>query len=147
MPLFQKITDDLKTAMKARDDLRVSCLRMLKAGIKNRQVEKGSPLDDEEILALISSQVRKGRESAGEFRSGGREDLASKEEKEIKILYEYLPEQLTGDELEKILKDVISELSAKGMQDIGRVMKAAMSKIGGRAQGKQVNETARKLLS
>ncbi len=147
MPLFQKITDDLKTAMKARDDLRVSCLRMLKTGIKNRQVEKGSPLDDEEILAIISSQVRKGRESAVEFRNGRREDLAVKEEKEIEILYEYLPEQLTGDELEKILKEIISELSAEGMKDIGRVMKAAMSKIGGRAQGKQVNETVRKLLS
>jgi uncharacterized protein YqeY len=147
MPLFQKITDDLKSAMKASDDLKLSCLRMLKTGIKNRQVEKGSSLGDDEIQSLISSQVRKGQESAKEFRNGGREDLAVKEEKEIEILFGYLPKQLTSDEIEGLLKEIITELSADGMKDMGKIMKVAMARIGGKAQGKIVNEIARKLLS
>jgi uncharacterized protein YqeY len=147
MPLFQNITDDLKAAMKSRDELRTSCLRMLKTSIKNRQIEKGSTLEDDEIQFLISSQVRKGQESAKEFRNGGREDLAVKEEKEIEILFGYLPKQLTSDEIEDLLKEIITELPADGMKDMGKVMKVAMARIGGKAQGKKVNEIARKLLS
>lgn len=147
MPLSQKITDDLKAAMKSRDELRMSCLRMLKSSIKNRQIEKGSNLEDDEIQSLISSQVRKGQESVKEFRNGGREDLAVKEEKEIEILFSYLPKQLTSDEIEDLLKEIITELPADGIKDMGRVMKVAMARIGGKAQGKKVNEIARKLLS
>jgi uncharacterized protein YqeY len=147
MPLSQKIADDLKAAMKAKEELRISCLRMLKTSMKNRQVEKGRPLEDDDIQSLISSQVRRGQESAKEFRNGGREDLAVKEEKEIEILFGYLPKQLTSDEIEDLLKEIITELPADGMKDMGKVMKVAMARIGGKAQGKKVNEIARKLLS
>jgi uncharacterized protein YqeY len=147
MSLYEKITDDLKGAMKAKDLLRLSCIRMLKTSIKHKQAERGEILRDEEIQSLISSLIRKGREAAEEFRKGGREDLAIKEEGEIAILYGYLPDQIKPDEIERVLKEVISESSADGLKDLGKVMKAAMNRIAGRAQGKEVNEIARRLLS
>ena len=131
--------------MKAKDKDRVSCLRMLKASLKNFQVDKGRELEDKEIRAAISSSVRKSKESAAEFRKGDREDLALKEEREIKILYDYLPQQLTPDEIEKTLREIIEEISASS-KDLGKVMKTAMAKMAGQAQGKEVNEIARKLL-
>ncbi|OGP97846.1 MAG: glutamyl-tRNA amidotransferase [Deltaproteobacteria bacterium RBG_19FT_COMBO_46_9] len=147
MSFYEKITDDLKEAMKAKDLLRISCIRMLKTSLKHKQAERGEILRDEEIQSLISSLIRKGREAAEEFRKGGREDLAVKEEGEVAILYGYLPDQIKPDEIERVLKEVISELSADGLKDLGKVMKAAMNRIAGRAQGKEVNEIARRLLS
>ena len=119
---------------------------MLKASVKNRQVEKGRELEDEEIQATLSTLVRKGKEAAGEFRRGDREDLALKEEQEIKIFYEYMPRQLSTEIIEKKLQQIISELSAKSPKDLGKVMKAAMDRMAGQAEGKTVNEIARKLL-
>ena len=147
MSLYEKITDDLKEAMKAKDVLRLSSIRMLKTSLRHKQAERGEILRDEEIQSLISSLIRKGREAAEEFRKGGREDLAVKEEGEIDILYGYLPEQIKPDEIERVLKEVISELSAGGLKDLGRVMKVVMNRIAGRAQGKEINEIAIKLLS
>jgi len=146
MSLNEKIVADLKHAMKAKDSVRLSCLRMLKTSLKLKQVDKGRELEDGEVEAVITSMVRKAREAIDEFRKGDREDLALSEEQEIKILYEYLPQQLTPDEIEKTLKEVISELSAKTPKDLGKVMKTAMAKMAGSAQGKEVNEIARKLL-
>lgn len=147
MSLSQKIIDDLIQAMKAKDASRISCLRMLKSAMKNKQVEKGDELEDQEIQNVISSLIRKGQEAAKEFRAGERPDLASKEEEEIKIFYGYLPEQLTPADIEKNLKEIISEISATGPKDLGKVMKAAMARMAGKAQGKEVNEIARRLLS
>jgi uncharacterized protein YqeY len=147
MPLSQKIIEDLKQAMKAKNTSRISCLRLLKSALKNKQVEKRRELEDEEIQTVISSLIRKGQEAAKEFRGGNRLDLAAKEEEEIKILYEYLPEQLTPADIEKNLKEIISELSATSLKDLGNVMKAAMARMAGKAQGKEVNEIAKKLLS
>jgi uncharacterized protein YqeY len=147
MPIEEKITNDLKAAMKARDEMRLSCLRLLKTSIKHKQVEKGEKLKDEDIEALISSAIRKGQEAAQEFNKGNREDLAAKEEAEIKILYDYLPKQLDSVEIEKIIKEIITELSIDSPKDLGKVMKAAMVRMAGKAQGKEVNEIARRLLS
>jgi len=147
MSLVQKITEDLKKAMKAKDGKRTSCLRMLKTSLKNKQVEVGHELSDEETVAIISSSIRKNKEASKEFVQGGREDLAAKEEEEIKILYGYLPEQLTPEDIEKSLKEIISELSADSLKDMGKVMKVAMSRMTGKAQGREVNEIAKKLLS
>ena len=133
--------------MKSKDERRISCIRMLKASLKNKQVEKGDELKDEEIQTTISSLIRKGQEAAKEFRQGRREDLASKEEEEIKILYGYLPEQLAPAEIEKKLREIISELAAGSLKDLGKVMKVAMAQMAGKAQGKEVNEIARKILS
>lgn len=147
MTLEEQIHEDLKNAMKSKDEFRLSCLRMLKASIKNKQVEKMSKLQDEDVCSIISSLIRKGMDSAKEFRDGGREDLAVKEEKEIEILYRYLPKQLNHEEIEGILQDTISELSAEGLKDLGKVMKAAMGRMAGRVQGKEVSDIAKKLLS
>ena len=147
MSFSQKITEDLKESIKSKDERRISCIRMLKASLKNKQVEKGDELKDDEIQTTISSLIRKGQEAAKEFRQGGREDLASKEEEEIKILYEYLPEQLAPAEIEKKLREIISELAVSSLKDLGKVMKVAMAQMAGKAQGKEVNEIARKILS
>ena len=147
MLLSQRITAELKEAIKAKDAIRVSCMRMLKADLKNKQVEKGSDLEDKEIESVVSSLIRKGQEAAEEFRGGGRSDLAEKEEEEVRIFYEFLPEQLDSADIEKKIKDIISELSATGSEDLGKVMKAAMAQMAGKVQGKEVNEIARKLLS
>ena len=147
MPIEEKITNDLKAAMKARDEMRLSCLRLLKTSIKHKQVEKGEELKDEDIEAIISSAIRKGQEAAQEFTKGNREDLAAKEEAEIKILYDYMPKQLDSVEIEKIIKEIITELSIDSPKDLGKVMKAAMVRMSGKAQGKEVNEIARRLLS
>lgn len=145
--LSQKILEDLKQAMKARDATRVSCLRMIKASLKNKQVEKGRELEEKEIQTAISSLIRKGQEAVKEFRQGGREDLAAKEEEEIEVLSGYLPEQLTPADIEKNLKEIIAEQSIDSIKDLGKVMKIAMARMSGKAQGKEVNEMARKLLS
>lgn len=147
MSLEDRIVQELKAAMKAKDELRVSCLRMLKTAMKNKQVERGEKLKDEDIEGIISSLVRKGQEASEEYKKGGREDLAAKEEEEIKILYDYLPEQLSSVDIENILKEIISESSVSSPKDLGKVMKVAMARMAGKAQGKEVNEIARKLLS
>ena len=147
MPIEEKITNDLKAAMKAKDEMRLSCLRLLKTSIKHKQVEKGEELKDEDIEAIISSAIRKGQEAAQEFNKGNREDLAAKEEAEIKILYDYMPKQLDSVEIEKIIKEIITELSIDSPKDLGKVMKAAMVRMAGKAQGKEVSEIARRLLS
>ncbi len=147
MSLNHKITEDLKVAMKKQERLRLSCLRMLKASLKNREVEKGRELNDEEIRSQISSLVRKGKDAIKGFKEGGREDLARKEEKELQIFYEYLPKQLATEEIKSILQEVISELSADSPRDLGKVMKTAMARMAGQAQGKEVNEIARQLLN
>ena len=147
MSFQEEISNDLKAALKAEDPLRLSCLRMLKTALKTKQAEQGNELKEPEIQAVISSLIRKGQEAAKEFRAGGREELAIKEENEIKILYGYLPEQLNPDEIEKILKEIVSELEVNNPKDLGKVMKVAMARMAGKAQGKKVSEIARKLIS
>lgn len=143
----QIIAEDLKKAIKEKDEVRASALRLLKTALKNMEVDKRRVLREEEIQSVISSMIRKNKEAAEEFRRAGRAELAAKEEKEIEILQGYLPEQLAPEEIESILRDVIAEQSASGPRDLGKVMKAAMAKMAGRAQGKEVNRIAQKLLS
>jgi len=147
MALEEQINEDLKTSMKSKNESRLSCLRFLKAALKNKQVEKMGKLEDDEIRSVISSLIRRATDSVREFRQGGREELAAKEEKEIEILSGYLPKQLSIKEIEGIIRETISELSAQGPKDIGKVMKAAMNRMTGRAQGKEVNDIAKRLLS
>lgn len=146
MTLEAKIADDLKAAIKAKDTTRTSCLRMLKTATKNRQVEKGDKLKDEEIQEVISSLIKKGKQAAEAFRKGKREGLADKEEAEMAIYFEYLPEQVAPAEIEKILRKIITELGAESPRDLGKVMRQAMAQMAGKAQGKEVNVIAKKLL-
>jgi uncharacterized protein len=147
MSLNEKIVEDLKKAMKEKDTVRLSCLRMLKTALKNLEVDKQRKLKDEEIQGVISSLIKKGKESVTEFRKAGREDLALKEEAEVDVFYGYMPQQLTPEDITKILKEIIVELSAKSPADLGKVMKTAMPRMAGKAQGKEVNEIARRLLT
>jgi uncharacterized protein YqeY len=145
-PLAEKIAQDLKEAMKSKDELRLSCLRVLKAAVTNEQGRRTQPLMDEDVQAVIQSLIRKGQEAAVEFRKGSREDMAAKEEGEVKILSGYLPQQLAPAEIENVLKEIIAEVSASGPKDLGKVMKAAMGRLSGKVQGKEVNEIAKRLL-
>ena len=147
MPLVEKVANDLKEAMKAKDEFRTSCLRMAKTALKNEQVARGHELNDEEAQAVLLTLIRKGQDAAREFRAGNRESLALKEEREVALFYEYLPKQLDPGEIERTLKEVITEVAAQGPRDLGKVMKAVMPRIAGKAQGKEVNEIARRLLS
>ena len=146
MTLKQRIAEDFKRAMKAKEGTRLSCLRMLRSSLKNSEVEKGRELTDEEIQALVSSLIRKGKEAVEEFRKGNREDLALKEEGEIQVFYEYLPQQLTPQEIEETLGKIISEVSAEGLRDMGKVMKELMPQVQGKADGKLVSQTVARLL-
>ena len=147
MPLVEKIAQELKDAMKAKDEFRVSCLRMAKTALKNEQVARGHELNDDEARAVLLTLIRKGQDAAKEFRAGNRESMALKEEREVEIFYEYLPKQLGPEEIERILREVIAEVSAQGPKDLGKVMKAVMPRVAGKAQGKEVNEIARRLLN
>ena len=146
VPLVEEIAQNLKAALKARDEARVSCLRVLKAAVTNEQGRRTEPLKDEDVQSVIQSLIRKGQEAAVEFRKGHREDMAAKEEAEVKIFSEYLPQQLAPAEIERVLKEIIAEVSASGPKDLGKVMKAAMGRLAGKVQGKEVNEIARRLL-
>jgi uncharacterized protein YqeY len=146
MSLHQRLDDDLKRAIKSSDKLKTSVLRMVKAAIKNRQVEKQRELSEEEIISVILTLSKQRRESIDLFLKGGREDLADKEKQEISILQSYLPGQLTQEELDRLIIESIQESSAEGVKDIGKVMRVLMPKVKGTADGKIVNQRVKELL-
>lgn len=146
MTLLKRLDDDLRGAMKAAESLKVSVLRMAKAALKNKQIEKGRDLTEEDIVAVLSFMVKQGRDSIEQFTKAGRTDLAGKEAAEITILNTYLPRQLSPDELDRIIHDAINEASAKNTQDIGKVMRILMPKIKGVADGKYVNQRVKEII-
>jgi len=146
MSLLQKLDDDLKSALKASDSLSVSVIRMTKAALKNRQIDKRGDLSEEEIIAVLSTLAKQRKESIEQFSKGGREDLAEKERQELSILQSYMPEQLTREELDGIIIEAIKETSAGGVKDTGKVMRLVMSRVKGAADGKIVNQLVKDLL-
>ena len=146
MSLQQRLDDDLKGAIKSSDKLKTSVLRMLKAAIKNKQVEKNRELSEEEVISVISTLSKQRRESIELFSKGGREDLADKEKQELLILQAYLPSQLTPDQLDRLIVETIQESSAEGVKDMGKVMRLLMPRIKGAADGKLVNQRVKELL-
>jgi uncharacterized protein YqeY len=147
MSLEEKLFSELAQAMKQKNSLRVNTLRLLKAAVKNRQVELQRKLEDNEILRVIGTQVKQCRDAIRQFHEGGRNDLVSKEEAELAILMSFLPEQLSPEAISQEVTSVIEELGAKDMKDMGRVMKAVMAKLAASADGRLVNEIVRKHLS
>lgn len=135
-------------AMKAKDETRLSVLRMLKASIMKFEVEGGERKDatDEDVMKLIQKEIKSRRDSAEQFRKGDRPEMADAEEKEIAVLMEYMPPQLTEEEVTKIVKEVIEETGAKSKQDLGRVMGALMPKVQGQADGALVSKIVNSLL-
>lgn len=147
MTIVEKVERDLVAAMKARAELRLSVLRMMKTALKLKQVELTRPLEDSEALAILRTLLKQRHESAEQFRKGGREELAVKEEAEIKIVEEYLPAAASDEEIAAAVSAAIAETGAAGAKDLGKVMKAAMAKLAGRnVDGKRVNERARALI-
>ena len=146
MSLLKRFDDDLKGALKASEKLRVSVLRMVKAAVKNRQIEKGRDLTDDEILSVLSSMVKQRRDSVDQYTKAGRIDLAKQEDEEVSILQTYMPRQLSSDEIDRIIFEAIHESSAKNTQDIGKVMRIVMPKVKGAAEGKHLNQRVKELL-
>ena len=144
MSISEQVEKDLVAAMKAREELRLSVLRMAKTALKNKQVELGKALSDDEAIAVLRTLVKQRRDSVEQFRKGGREDLAAKEEAETEILQTYLPAAASDEEIVAAVAAAIAETGASGPQDLGKVMKVAMQKLAGKnADGKRVNQTVR----
>jgi uncharacterized protein YqeY len=144
MALVEQVDKEIIQAMKAREDLKLSVLRMMKTALQHRQIEAGHPLDDSEAQPVLRTLVKQRRESVEQFRKGGREDLAAKEESEIKILETYLPAAASDGEIESAVAAAITETGATASKDLGKVMKAAMARLAGKiADGKRVSEIAR----
>src|SRR3990172_2754294 len=135
MALKEQLDADLKAAMKDKDQLKLSVVRMLKSAIKYREIELMKSLDDAGVQAVIHSEIKRHRDSVEQYRGGYCEDLASKEEAEIAILQLYQPAQLSPEELEKIVDGVIARVGAQGPKDMGKVMKALLPEVQGKAEG------------
>jgi len=148
MSLEQQISADIATAMKAKDAARLSALRMLKAALMNKGVEKNRALDGAEELQVVSSLVKQRRDSIEQFNAGGRTDLAQKEEAEIGILETYLPPSVTAEDLARAVDEAVAETGAASAKDMGKVMKATMARLAGKTvDGKRVSELVRARLS
>lgn len=145
--LFSKIQQDLTDAMKQKDEIKTSTLRLVISEINNARIAKGGDLTDEDIVQVISKEAKKRQESIEAFKKGERGDLVEKEEKELSILKTYLPAQITQDELLKIVDSQIAEVGAKDMKDLGKVMSAVLSKVKGRAEGSAVASIVKSKLS
>jgi len=146
MSLLKKLDEDLKTALKKSDKLKLSVLRMAKAALKNQQIDKGRELQEEEILAIFSTLAKQRRESIEQFSKGGRDDLVLQETLELAILQSYMPAQLSAQEIDDMIFQAIKESSAKEEGDMGKVMKMLAPRIKGIADGKWVNNRVRELL-
>jgi hypothetical protein len=147
MTLRDTLVDEMKTAMKARDDVRVSAIRMVRSSVKNREIDLGKELDDLEVTEVIATLAKQRRESIKLFQEAGRSDLVQKEERELTILLDFLPRQLDSGEIADIVAGAIAECGARGPGDMGKVMKVVMPRISGRADGKAVSEIVRGMLS
>lgn len=144
MNLNEKIISDLTAAMKAKDANRLSVLRMVKANLMNRKIEKGANLSDEETSKALQSLVKQRRDSIEQYENAGRDELAAKEKSELTILEEYLPQAATKEEIEQAVSEAIAETGATSIKDMGAVMKAAQTKLAGKsADGKSVSETVK----
>jgi uncharacterized protein len=147
MSLQEQISAALKDAMRARDEAKMITLRLVLAAIKKREKEARSLLEDQEVISVITTQIKQRRESIEQYRKAGREDLAQTEEKELQILQGYMPEQVSEEEISNTLDEIIAEVGAVSMKDMGKVMKAAMAKLAGKAEGGAINAMVKAKLS
>ena len=147
MSLKDQLNESMKTAMKARDDLRLSAVRMVRSMVKNREIDQKKELNDQDIIEVISTLAKQRRESIRMYREGNRPDLVEKEEAELEILLGFLPAQLSSEEIEALVERVIAETGAQGAKDMGRVMKALTPLTAGKADGKTVSDTVKQKLA
>jgi hypothetical protein len=137
----------MKTAMKARESLRLNAIRLIRTAIKNREIDERRALDDQEVIGVLSTLVKQRKESAQVYREGGRPELAEKEEQELAIIQEFLPTQLGEEEIRAIIEAAVNETGAASMKDMGKVMKVVTGKTLGRADGRLVSELVKARLS
>ena len=147
MSLKDRLTEDMQAAMKSGDKARLSVLRMALAGVKQREVDTRRPLDDSGVLTVIERMIKQSRESASQYRDGGRQDLVDKEEGEIKVLQTYLPKQLDEAELDTFLAECIDEAKATSVKDLGKVMGVIKARAGGRVDMGSVSARVRTMLT
>ena len=145
--LKEKLMDDLKAAMREKDDLKKDTVQMIRAAILQIEKDNGIQVDDNKIIEIIAKESKKRKDAAADFEKSGRQDLIDRNNRELEIINSYLPEQLSKEEIEKIVKEIITSLGATSIKDMGNVMKEAKAKIGAQADGKTINEVVRSLLS
>lgn len=147
MNLNEQLIEAMKTAMKAKDSLRLNAIRLIRTAIKNREIDERRELNDQEVIGVLSTLVKQRKESAQVYREGGRPELAEKEEQELAIIQEFLPTQLGEEEIRVIIEAAVSETGAASMKDMGKVMKVVSGKTLGRADGRLVSELVKARLS
>lgn len=147
MSLEERLVEEMKQAMKSNDKLKLSTVRMIRSALKNKEIDLRKRLEDEDVVKVIQALVRKGEESVEQFQTGGRMDLVEKEKKEIEIMKSFLPQPLSQEEICQIIDQSIQETQASSMKDLGKVMKSVMPKIGGKADGKLINQLVKERLS
>ena len=144
--LKEKLMEDLKKSMKEKNEIRKNTVQMIRAAILQIEKDKGIAVDDEKIIEIIAKEVKGKKDALSDFEKAGREDLINQTNEEISILEEYLPKQLTKKEIKEIVSEVIEEIGATSIKDMGVVMKEAKAKIGASADGKSINEVVREIL-
>jgi hypothetical protein len=147
MSVRERLVDEMKEAMKARDEIRLSAIRLIRSTVKNREIEKRRELDEQEIAETISSLAKQRRESIRMFGDAGRDDLVAKEERELEVLLSFLPRQLSQEEVMVLVARAVAETGAAGLADMGKVMKALMPVVVGKADGKMVSDLVKQALS
>ena len=147
MSLKEQITEDMKTAMRAKDSERLGTIRLLLAALKQREVDERVELDDAAVVAIVDKLVKQRKDSVAAFTTGGRADLADKEASEIKVLEVYLPQRMSADEVTAAVKAIVDELGAKGPGDMGKVMGAVKTKLAGKADMGQVSAAVKAALN
>ena len=147
MSLKEQLNESMKTAMKARDDLRLSAIRMVRSTVKNREIDLKQEMDDQGIIEVISTLAKQRRESIRMYQEGNRPDLVEKEEAELAILLGFLPAQLSAEEINELVDRIIAETGAQSGRDMGRVMKALTPLTSGKADGKAVSEAVKQRLA
>jgi uncharacterized protein len=146
MELRERIDTDIKYALKSGAKDKVSTLRMLNAALKNKQIDKRRPLSEEEVVETIRSLIKQRKDSIEQFAKGGRQDLVDKETAEVAVLEVYLPQPLSREELEALVREAVASTGAQGAKDMGKVMKALIPMVGGRADGKMISELVKNSL-
>lgn len=147
MSLRDRLTSDMKEAMKAKDELKLSTIRLLRSAVKNKEIDSKRELDDQGVVEVVASLVKQRRESIRMFGEAGRQDLVAKEEQELAVLQSFLPPQLSREELIELVVQAIEECGAQGVKDMGKVMKILSPMVAGRADGKAVSDLVREKLS
>lgn len=146
MALKEKISEDMKAAMKAHEKDRLAVIRMVRSAIRQMEIDGKKELDDEGVIAVISKEVKMRKDSLEEFQKGGREDLVAKTQAEIDVLLPYLPKQLSEEEIAALVKEAVEQTGASAPKDMGKVMGVLMPKVKGRADGKLVNGIVKSML-